>query len=75
MFIDELKIRGKTYGPRTFIYEAPHEWNKLLLFIRKSTNLSTFKSSRKTYLFKIFGGHPSSFMYLFYLDIYYTFIE
>ena len=53
MLLDEPKIRGKTYGPRAFIYAAPHEWNNLPLFIRKSINLSTFKSSLKTYLFKL----------------------
>ena len=35
MLPDEPKIRGKTYRPRVFIYEAQHEWND----IRKSINL------------------------------------
>ena len=45
MLLKELKISGKTYGPRVFIYAAAHEWNKLPLFIRRSINLSIFKSS------------------------------
>ena len=63
------------YGPRAFIYAAPHEWNKLPLFIRKSINLSTFKSSLKTYLVKLaFFGIPG-YLYHFILfrHIYSTF--
>ena len=61
---------SRNYGvkhicPRAFIYAAPHEWNKLPLFIRKSIDLSTFKSSPKTYLVKLV-----IYIILFYLDIY-----
>ena len=41
MLLDEPKIRDKTYGTRTFIFSAPHELNKLPLFIRIGINLST----------------------------------
>ena len=34
MPLDE-PIRNKSYGLRVFIYPAPHEWNKLPLFIKK----------------------------------------
>ena len=46
-------VWGTGYGTRSFIYAAPHEWNNLPLFIRKSINLSTIKSNLKTYLIKL----------------------
>ena len=50
-------IRGKTYGTRAFIYATPHEWNKLLFFIRKNINL-------KTYLFKL------AFLFIYFLFVF-----
>ena len=65
--IDKIvKIYSSAY---IYIYICIYEWNKLPLFIKKSINLSTFKSSLKTYLFKLFFWHPKLFI-LFYLDIY-----
>jgi len=46
------KTRLKTYGDRSFSYAAPTEWNKLPIDLRTCSNLHTFKSELKTYLFK-----------------------
>ena len=32
---------------------GPQEWNKLPLYIRKSSSLSIFKTQLKTYLFQL----------------------
>ena len=56
MFLDKPKIRG---------INITHEWNKPPLFVRKSINISTFKSSLKTYLF--FVLHLSSFISLYFI--------
>ena len=53
MLLNEPKIKGTTYGPRSFVYAAPHEWNKIPFYIKTSVNLAIFKSSLKTYLFKL----------------------
>ena len=45
MRLNDPTTRGKTYGPRAFIYAAPHGWNKLPLFNIKNINPPTFKSS------------------------------
>ena len=37
ILLDEPKVRSKTYGSRVFIYVAPHEWNKIPLFVRKKS--------------------------------------
>ena len=51
MFLDESEIKGTTYGPQSFVYAAPHESNKILFYSKNK--LSVFKSSLKTYLFKL----------------------
>ena len=43
----------KSYGHRSFSVAAPELWNSLPLFIRHTSNLSSFKSELKTYLFKL----------------------
>ena len=40
------------YGDHSFEVFTPREWNKLPVSIRSLTNLSTFKSHLKTFLFK-----------------------
>ena len=42
----------KTYGHRSFSVCAPELWNSLPLSLRNLTNLASFKSSLKTFLFK-----------------------
>jgi hypothetical protein len=44
-------VRTKTYGQRTFSYQAPVVWNQLPHSIRYSPSLLTFKKNLKTYLF------------------------
>ena len=44
----------KKLGNRAFALAGPAEWNKLPVFIRKSSTLSIFKTNLKTYLFKIY---------------------
>ena len=51
MLLDEPRIKGKTYGQRSFSYAAPHEWNQLPLDIKTSSSIDIFKSRLKTYLF------------------------
>ena len=46
-------IKLKHYGERAFSYAAPVEWNKLDVEIRSLSNLETFKTKVKTYLFNI----------------------
>ena len=53
LFLDEPKIKGTTHGPRSFVYAAPHDCNKLPFYIKKNVNLAIFKSRLKTYLFKL----------------------
>ena len=42
----------KTYSGRSFTVAAPTMWNSLPLELRTCVSLSTFKSKRKTWLFK-----------------------
>ena len=42
----------KSYGERTFSFQAPHLWNSLPKNIRHSESITTFKASLKTYLFR-----------------------
>ena len=44
----------KKLGNRAFALAGPAEWNKLPVFIRKSSTLSIFKTNLKTHLFKIY---------------------
>ena len=44
-------VRTKTFGQRTFSYQAPVVWNQLPHSIRHSPSLLTFKKNLKTYLF------------------------
>ncbi|KAK7101509.1 hypothetical protein V1264_019884 [Littorina saxatilis] len=43
--------RTKTYGQRTFSYQAPSIWNQLPHSLRHSTSMQSFKTSLKTHLF------------------------
>ena len=45
-------IRTKSFGERSFSYQAPAIWNSLPSSIRNATSLTAFKSNLKTYLFK-----------------------
>ena len=56
--IEPCKPRLKSYGERCFKYAGPQEWNKLPLYIRKSSSLSIVKTQLKTYLFQL--AYPSS---------------
>ena len=51
-----LKIplyKCKTKGHRAFLYFGPSVWNSLLLHIRNSTTIDTFKCALQTYLFNL----------------------
>ena len=52
----------KTYGDRGFAVHAPREWNLLPYEIRKSSTISSFKRSLKTYLFTNFSNNRSLFL-------------
>ena len=46
------KVRLKSYGERCFEYAAAKEWNALPYHLRACTNLNSFKTNLKTYLFR-----------------------
>ena len=48
------RVRLKTYGDRAFSVVGPTEWNKLPASLRSLPTLSAFKSSLKTYLFRLY---------------------
>ena len=56
--IKPCKPRLRSYGERCFKYAGPPEWNKLPIYIRKSSSLFIFKTQLKTYLFML--AYPSS---------------
>ena len=56
--IKPCKPRLRFYGERCFKYAGPQEWNKLPIYIRKSSSLSIFKTHLKIYLFRL--AYPSS---------------
>ena len=56
--IKPCKPRLRSYGERCFKYTGPQEWNKLHIYIPKSSSLSIFKTQLKTYLFLL--AYPSS---------------
>ena len=43
----------KSYGERSFSVAAPTLWNTLPVSLRNTDSILTFKSSLKTYLFKL----------------------
>ena len=45
-------IRTKSFGERSFSYQAPSVWNSLPPSIRNAPSISAFKSNLKTHLFK-----------------------
>jgi len=51
--LDVPKTRSSTLGDRAFSTAAPKLWNNLPINIRESPSVDTFKSSKKTHLFKI----------------------
>ena len=56
---DTLKLttpssNTKTFGERSFSFAAPSIWNSLPLSIRSSDSDSSFRSSLKTHLFKLY---------------------
>ena len=46
------KVRSKTFGQRSFQYQAPLIWNSLPTEIRDCKSLPSFKNHLKTYLFQ-----------------------
>ena len=44
-------FRTKSCDQRSFFYQAPVIWNQLPVSVRRSTSVSSFKSSLKTFLF------------------------
>ena len=44
-------FRTKSCGQRSFSYQAPVIWNQLPVSVRRSTSVSSCKSSLKTFLF------------------------
>ena len=63
---DELlslqRTATKTYDDRAFTIFAPRLWNTLPFDIRKSSCVSAFKKSLKTYLFSKFVNSDSLYM-------------
>ena len=54
LVVPDLKTtRTKSYGERSFTYQAPAIWNNLPQEIRNASTLSSFKSQLKTHLFKL----------------------
>ena len=47
------KVNTKKFGERSFSHAAPSLYNSLLLDLRQSPSLDSFKSNLKTYLFKM----------------------
>jgi hypothetical protein len=45
-------VRTKSFGQRSFSYQAPCIWNPLPFSLRHSASSSSFRSSLKTYLFQ-----------------------
>ena len=48
------KTRLITFGDRAFVAAAPKEWNKLPLSLRANTDIDSYKSNLKTFLFTKF---------------------
>jgi hypothetical protein len=46
------RVRSKTFGERTFSFNAAKQWNSLPVQLRHSSSLASFKRGLKTYLFK-----------------------
>ena len=46
------RIRLERAGARAFVYGCAKEWNELPTDIRNASNINSFKSYLKTYLFK-----------------------
>ena len=44
-------FRAKSNGQRSFSYQDPVTWNQLPVSVRRSTFVSSFKTSVKTFLF------------------------
>ena len=44
-------VRTKTYGERSFSFQAPTKWNRLPYNLRHTDSLPSFKSGLKTHLF------------------------
>ena len=54
LVVPPVKItRTKTYGERSFTYQAPAIWNNLPQTIRNAPTLTSFKSRLKTHLFRL----------------------
>ena len=56
--IEPCKPRIRSYGERCFKYAGPQEWNKLPIYIRKSSSLSILKTQLKPFLFRL--AYPNS---------------
>src|SRR6218665_1962526 len=53
-YVSSLVTRSiRKFGNRAFALAGPAEWNKLAVFINKSSSLPLFKTNLKTYLFKL----------------------
>ena len=55
----------KSYGQRTFTYQAPHVWNKLPVDLRHKSTISVFKSSLKTHIFQKNESDSTNTLYNF----------
>ena len=55
----------KSYGQRTFAYQAPHVWNKLSFELRHKSMTSAFKSSLKTHIFHKNESDSTNTLYVF----------
>lgn len=53
LLLDVPRTQFKTRGDRAFSAAAPRLWNNLPLSIRSAQSLHCFKSSLKTYFFKL----------------------
>lgn len=53
LLLEHKKYQLRSYGYRSFSVSSPELWNALPPSVRNSDSLSSFKTSLKTYLFKI----------------------
>ena len=49
--LQQKRMKLKTFGERSFTYQAPKIWNSLPLEVKNCMTLATFKNKLKTFLF------------------------
>ena len=61
--LEENGYKLETYGRRAFFVVGPSFWNDLPVDHRFEDDLTCFKSSLKTHLFKLFTKNPDSYIF------------